>query len=76
MTAQRADQLVLAVLVVHGSQVGVLYSAEALSLVPGQGGVDEVVLLRCFGQKFRHLENAYKLHQQEEKAWKLLRFEL
>lgn len=41
-TAQRLVQLILVVHVVHGGQVGVLYPAEALSLMPGQGLSDEV----------------------------------
>lgn len=40
--AQRLVQLILVVHVVHGGKVGVLYPAEALSLVPGQGVSDEV----------------------------------
>lgn len=48
MTSQRFDQVVLVVHVVYGGQVGVLYSAEALGLVPGQGMVYEVVLLRYY----------------------------
>lgn len=51
MTAQRVDQHVIAIHVVHGGQVGALYSAEALSLIPDQGAIDEVVLQRHFGQK-------------------------
>lgn len=40
--AQRLVQRILVVHVVHGGQVGVLYPAEALSLVPSQGVSDEV----------------------------------
>lgn len=61
MTAQCIDQPVLVMHAVHSDQVRVLHSAEALSLKPGQGAFDEVVLLRCFGQRFRYLKNAETL---------------
>lgn len=48
VTAQRVDQLLLVVHVVHGGQVGELHSAEGPGLLPGQGAVDEVVLRRCY----------------------------
>lgn len=48
VTAQRVDQPVLVKHAVHSGQFGVLYSAEPLSLMPGQGVIDEVVRLRYF----------------------------
>lgn len=46
ITAQSVDQLVFVIHVIYGGQVSVLYSAESLSVMPGQGFIDEVVLMK------------------------------
>lgn len=48
VTAQRVVQPVLVTHAVHSGQVGVLYSAEPLSLMPGQGLIDEAEQLKVF----------------------------
>lgn len=58
LTARRFDQLFDVIHIFHSGQVCVLHSGESLSLTPCQVAINEVALLRSFGQKFR-LKNTF-----------------